>query len=111
LAARVKICQKLVRHRYIIIIWLNKYQIETRYSDEKVIDVESMQERMKTLNCVDLDSPEALEAGSPHPANMFTNANNNLLFPEKEDLGAHSDSECLDRSSAWMDVEEKHKVL
>lgn len=76
----------------------------------KVIDVESMQERMRNLNCVDLNSPEALEAGSPHPTTMFTNANNNLLFPEKDDLGAHSDSECLDRSSAWMDSEEKNKV-
>jgi len=77
----------------------------------KVIDVESMQERMRNLNCVDLNSPEALEAGSPHPTTMFTNANNNLLFPEKDDLGAHSDSECLDRSSAWMDSEEKNKVI
>ncbi|CAB3380779.1 Hypothetical predicted protein [Cloeon dipterum] len=74
----------------------------------QVLDVEGMQERMKLLNCVDLNSPEALEAACPRPnADPYTNANNNLLFPEKEDIGAHSDSECIDRSSAWMDTEDK----
>ncbi|XP_065337317.1 rho GTPase-activating protein 7 [Cloeon dipterum] len=74
----------------------------------QVVDVDGMQERMKVLNCVDLNSPEALEAASQKPnAGPYTNANNNLLFPEKEDLGAHSDSECIDRSSAWMDTEDK----